>query len=160
MGTLFIRFVEKGLSINVLEDYLLSKINERTPKGLIKKDRSPNKTSGGDEGIKYVQPGDLVVIIHGKGYRKKSGLVAIGRATTRCLVFGQHQTDPPLGKTEPFAVCVESIEWFANRISTTSTLRPALEIIDPDLKLDGPGWRYSTYDFSDTITDLLSKHSG
>ena len=70
MGTLFIRFVEKGLSIKVLEDYLLSTINVRTPKGLIKKDRSPNKTSGGDEGIKYVQPGDLVVIIHGKGIER------------------------------------------------------------------------------------------
>ena len=159
MGTLFIRFVEKGLSIKVLEDYLLSTINVRTPKGLIKKDRSPNKTSGGDEGIKYVQPGDLVVIIHGKGYRKKSGLVAIGRATTSCLVLGQNKTNPLLSKTEPFAVCVESIEWVPNRIATTSTLRPALEVLDPNLKLDGPGWRYSQYDFSDTMTDLLTKHS-
>lgn len=155
MGTLFIRFVEKGMKFRNLEQYLLKDISIRTPSGLIKKDRALTKINGGDEGIKHVSPGDLVVIIHGKGYFGKSGVVAIGRATTNCLTYQIDDTSPPLSPTEPFAVAVESLEWVAGKIPTTKKLRPAIALYDPTLKLDGPGWRYSTEDLTECIQDLM-----
>jgi len=157
MGTLFIRFVEKGLEFRKLENYLLNEISRRNPPGLIKKDRALSKISGGNEGIKHVIPGDLVIIIHGKGYHGKSGVVAIGKATTRCLNYAIDETTPHLGPTEPFAVGVESIEWIAGQIATTDKLRPAIKSHDPNLKLDGPGWRYSPVDLTECLQNLLNQ---
>ena len=157
MGTLFIRFVEKGLKFRKIENYLINEISKRSPSGLIKKDRALSKVSGGNEGIKHVTPGDLVIIIHGKGYYGKSGVVAIGRATTNCLIFQIDETTPPLGPTEPFAVGVESIEWIAGQIATTDKLRPAIKNYDSNLKLDGPGWRYSPVDLTECLQNLLNQ---
>ena len=155
MGTLFIRFVEEGLKFRELKHYLLEEISARTPSGLIKKDRAATMHNSGKEGIRHVSPGDLVVITHQKGYSGKSGVVAIGRATTHCLTYGEDVTNPPLGPTEPFAVAVESIEWIAGQIPTTEKLRPALKKYDSELKMIGPGWRYSTVDMNACIQDLL-----
>jgi len=156
MGTLFIRLKQKGKTIEDLEYYLLNQIAHRTPVGLIKKDRSPTARTKGNEGIKHVETGDFVVVLHQKGYFGKSGIAATGKATTKCLSIGQDRTNPSLSPLEPFGVALDSIEWHRNKVSTTDELIPAISKIDTKLKLSGPGWRYSNHDLTNCVQRLLA----
>jgi hypothetical protein len=155
MGTLFIRLKEKGKKLKDLKKYLLEDITIRSPSGLIKKDRSPNAVTKGNEGIKHVKVGDLVVIIHEKGYHGRSGIVAIGNSTTACLSVDHDTTNPPMSSLEPYAVALNSIEWHCDKVSTTKQLVPAIAEIDLQCKLSGPGWRYSHHDLRGCISKLL-----
>lgn len=155
MGTLFIRLKEKGKKLKDLKKYLLEDITIRNPSGLIKKDRSPTTVTKGNEGIKHVKIGDLVVIIHEKGYHGTSGIVAIGNSTTACLSVHHDTSTPPMSSLEPFAVALDSIEWHCDKVSTTNELVPAIAEIDLQCKLSGPGWRYSNHDLRDCIRRLL-----
>ena len=140
----------EGLELSELLHLLRVEKDSRTPKGLVFKEGKhvPNV-------LQSVSEGDFVVITHSKGFKGKSGMIAVARAVSGAMNIGFDKTVPKFDEFNKFGVAIDDVEIFPG--IKYSALRTCVSTNIPDKPnlIDGQGWKYTHVDLEKPIRQLI-----